>query len=55
MSETGLRTATLVVSILAMAISGAGLVVMLQIKNAILEERDKMKDWVRAEIQKAMG
>lgn len=49
------KAATLVVSVVGSGIGVAALVVTLQIRNAVLEERDRMKEWVRTEIRNALA
>lgn len=53
MTESSLRVGTLVLSIVTTAAAVGMYIAVLQIKNAILTERDTMKEWVRSEIRAA--
>jgi hypothetical protein len=54
MTESGLRAWTLVLSIVSTAAVVGMYIALLQIKNAILTERDTMKEWVHRRILEAM-
>lgn len=49
------RLGTLVIAALSFAGTLGTLIVVMKIDNAILRERDLMKEWVRTEIRTAIG
>ncbi|HTB10928.1 MAG TPA: hypothetical protein VK752_05130 [Bryobacteraceae bacterium] len=55
MTESYLRVGTLVLSVVSTAAAVGMYIAILQIKNAILTERDVMKGWVLEEIRRAVN